>query len=366
MNTSRITGDGLDRAWRVLHDGVTAHAFPGAVAAITLAGELIGLRCFGRFTYDADAPEVTRDTVFDLASLTKPLAGGTMAMLLYQRGLLDLDTPVASIVPEFGNTGSRAELTVRHLLAHSSGLPAYAKLFESARSKSEIIGAACRVPLEAEPGEHTEYSDIGFIVLGEILERLAGEPIDSFSTREVFGPLGMAHTGYRPPPELREHIPPTENDSSFRHRVIQGEVEDENTFGMGGVSAHAGLFAPAADVARFAECMLRGGNGVFRPDTVRLFTSAQLVHTGYARALSWDRVSQPSQSGRYLSASAYGHLGYSGTSLWIDPESALSITLLTNRTWPDRQSQAIKQVRPAFHDAALEGLGLDSASRGVR
>lgn len=348
----------LGGAWRVLHDGVNDRAFPGAVAAITLGTELVVLRAFGRFIYGLDARDITPDTIFDLASLTKPLAAGAMAMLLYDRGLLDLDARVSTLLADFGSDGPRADVSVRHLLAHNSGLPAYERLFERTKSKQELIAAACRVPLEAAPGERTEYSDVGFILLGQILERLAEEPIDSFCTREIFGPLAMTRTGYCPPSELRSQIPPTEHDQTFRHRIIQGEVHDENAAVMGGVSAHAGLFAPATDVASFAQCMLRGGEGLFRPDSVRLFTSPQVVAAGYARALAWDRVSQPSQSGRYLSSSAYGHLGYTGTSLWIDPERELSITLLTNHTWPDRQSHAIKQVRPAFHDAVVEGLGL--------
>lgn len=358
MNTSTNADSALTKAWRTLRDAISERIFPGAVAAITLEGKLIATQAFGRFTYASDSPPVRDDTIFDLASLTKPLTAGAMAMLLYDRGLLELDTLVAAVIPEFGSDGERAEVTLRHLLAHTSGLPAYEKLFERCRDRAGLIVAACDLPLTFPPGERVEYSDIGFIVLGEALERIAGEKIDSFCAREIFGPLGMASTGYRPQQELRALIPPTEEDRDFRHRVIQGEVHDENAHVMGGVSAHAGLFATAADIARFAQCMLRGGEPVFRRDTVRLFTSAQPVHSGYARALAWDRVSQPSQSGRYFSSAAYGHLGYTGTSLWIDPERAMSVTLLTNRTWPDRQSQGIKRVRPAFHDAVVEGLGL--------
>ena len=359
MKTSREadSDSALEPAWQVLRDAIAARAFPGAAAAITLGGESVAVRAVGRFTYDPVSPEISEQTIFDVASLTKVLAGGAMAMLLYERGLLDLEAPVASIVPEFGRDGEREQVTLRHLLAHTSGLPAYEKLFERARSKAETIAAACVLPLESPPGERVVYSDIGFIVLGEALERLAGEPLDSFCAREVFGPLGLSRTGFRPPPEMREAIPPTEDDREFRRRVIRGEVHDENAWVMGGVSAHAGLFAPAEDVARLAECMLRGGSPVFRAETVRLFTAPQPVRSGYARGLAWDRVSQPSQSGRYFSSSSFGHLGFTGTSLWIDPERALTVTLLTNRTWPDRGSQAIKQVRPEFHDAVVQAVG---------
>jgi CubicO group peptidase (beta-lactamase class C family) len=344
----------------VLREGITQRAFPGAAAAITLDGRLLALRGFGRLTYEKDAPEVTGETIFDLASLTKVMAGTSMAMVLYGRGVLDLDATVVAIVPEFGGSGERKSVTILHLLAHTSGLPAYERLFERAHSREEVIAAACRVPLVAAPGDHAEYSDIGFIVLTQILERLADERIDAFCAREILGPLGLARTGYRPPPEWREQIAPTEEDRFFRHRVIQGEVHDENASVMDSVSAHAGLFAPATDVAKFAEWMLAGGEPVVRAHTVGLFTSPQPVKHDYARALGWDLVSPPSQSGRYFSPSAYGHLGYTGTSLWIDPARRLSVTLLTNRTWPDRRSELIKQVRPAFHDAVLDALGFTS------
>ena len=340
--------------------GIAQRAFPGAAIAITTNGHLGISAGFGRLTYADDVPEVTAETIFDLASLTKVIAATPMAMVLYERGELDLDMPVASALPEFGPGDERGEVTVRHLLAHTSGLPAYEKLFERAHSREEMIATACQVDLVAQPGDRVEYSDIGFVVLTAVLERLAGERMDGFCAREIFGPLGMARTGYRPPQEWREQIPPTEDDRTFRHRVIQGEVHDENASVMEGVAAHAGLFAPAADLAKFARCILGGGKPLVRPDTVALFTSPQPVRTGYARALGWDRVSQPSQSGQYFSPSAYGHLGFTGTSLWIDPERDLSVTLLTNRTWPDHSSQAIKQVRPAFHNAVIEALGLTS------
>lgn len=357
MNTRTDEVPGLEKAWRVLRDGIEQRAFPGAAVAVTRASKVIALRGFGRFTYETTAPDVTPETVFDLASLTKVMAAAAMAMVLYERGILDLDAAVSAIVPGFKGA-EKSAVTIRHLLSHTSGLPAYEKLFEKARSRQELIGAACHLPLSAEPGERVEYSDIGFIVLGEVLERLADEPIDTFCAREIFGPLGLARTGYRPPAEWHAHIPPTEDDRTFRHRVIQGEVHDENTAAMGGVSAHAGLFGSASDVARFAEWMQRGGAPILRADTVRLFTSPQPVRSGYARALGWDRVSQPSQSGRYFSASAYGHLGYTGTSLWIDPEREVSVALLTNRTFPNRESQLIKQIRPAFHNSVMEALGV--------
>ena len=242
------------------------------------------------------------------------------------------------------------------LLAHSSGLPAYIKLFQTAHNKDELLQQALHVPLTAAPGTRAEYSDIGFILLGQALEKLSGEPLDQFCQREIFAKLNLAHTCFNPPADLKPTIPPTEDDRTFRHRLIQGEVNDENAFVMGGVAGHAGCFATALDVSVFAQCMLQGGSPLVKKETLEIFTRRQDSPPGTSRALGWDTPSQPSQSGKYFSSRSYGHLGYTGTSLWIDPDRQLSVTLLTNRTWPDRGSQSIKQIRPAFHDAVIESL----------
>ena len=345
------------QAFTVLQQAIAQRAFPGCAVSVLHRGRLVALRGMGRFTYDASSPAVQADTTFDLASVSKVVATTPMAMLLYQRGQLDLETPVVSLLPEFaGDDARRDQVTVRMLLAHSSGLPAYERLFERTHSREELVRAALGTPLTADPGARAEYSDIGFIILGELLARLADEPLHRFCQREIFGPLGMARTCYCPPAAWRPQIPPTVDDRVFRCRVVQGEVHDENAGVMGGVAGHAGVFAPAADLAFFAHALLNGGGPIVRPESLALFTRPQPVPPGTSRALGWDTPSQPSQSGRYLSPSAFGHLGYTGTSLWIDPELQLAITLLTNRTWPDHSNQAIKQVRPKFHDSVVEAL----------
>ncbi|HST12963.1 MAG TPA: serine hydrolase domain-containing protein [Terriglobales bacterium] len=344
-------------AYRVLEQAIADRAFPAASIALTQADKLVALRAFGRYTYDPTSPQPVPETLFDLASLTKVLATTTMAMILYERGLLDLDTPLISIVGEFsGEDPRRDEVTLRMLLAHSSGLPAYEKLFLRAHTRDQLLQAAFSTELANDPGTRAEYSDIGFIVLGVALERLADESLDRFCQREVLGPLGMTHTTFNPAPELRAAIPPTADDKTFRHRIIQGEVQDENASVLGGVAGHAGLFATAQDVALFAHTLLKGGSSILRPETISLFTTRETSPEGTSRALGWDTPSSPSQSGRYFSKYSYGHLGYTGASLWIDPERQLSVTLLTNRTWPDCANQAIKQVRPTFHDAVIEAL----------
>jgi CubicO group peptidase (beta-lactamase class C family) len=255
------------------------------------------------------------------------------------------------------------------LLAHSSGLPAYEKLFLKVHSRNELLSAAFQTQLTADPGTRAEYSDIGFIILSIALERLAEESLDAFCQREIFGPLGMANTTFTPPESLRAKIPPTADErqteaeknttssrSTFRNRIIQGEVQDENAFVLGGAAGHAGLFSVAEDLARFAQMMLNQGAPILHPETIALFTRRESEPAGTTRTLGWDTPSKPSQSGKYFGPRSYGHLGYTGTSLWIDPDRQLSITLLTNRTWPDCSNQAIREIRPKFHDAIIEAL----------
>jgi CubicO group peptidase (beta-lactamase class C family) len=345
-----------------LKDAISARAFPAASIAVTHRNRLAALKSFGHFTTEADSPLVTPKTLFDLASVTKAVATTTMAMILYQRGLLELETPVVGVVPEFMTDASgkpdprRRDVTFRMLLAHSSGLPAYEKLFLKAHSRDDLLRAAFSTSLSTDPGARAEYSDIGFILLAAALERIAAEALDVLCQRELFGPLAMINTTFNPPADTRRQIPPTADDRTFRKKIIQGEVQDENASVLGGVAGHAGLFSTAEDLARFAHAMLHGGRPILRPETVAIFTRRESAPPGTSRALGWDTPSAPSQSGKYFGPHSFGHLGYTGTSLWIDSDRQLSITLLTNRTWPDCANQAIKQVRPKFHDAIMEAL----------
>jgi serine-type D-Ala-D-Ala carboxypeptidase len=372
-------------AFSILREAITQRAFPAASTAVTHKGRLVAVKSFGALGYPGPgAPlltdfggsgggQVSPGTLFDLASLTKPVATTTVAMILYERGQLELDAPIAATLPEFIGGRSdprRRSVTFRHLLAHSSGLPAYEKLFLKAHSRDELLHEAFSTPLTSDPVSHAEYSDIGFIILGVALERIAEESLDAFCQREIFGPLGMSNTAFNPPAAIRRQIPPSADERqepsgsdtavgqsrTFRKRIIQGEVQDENAFVLGGVAGHAGLFGTANDIARYAETMLREGNPILLPDTISLFTHRESSPPGTTRTLGWDTPSTPSQSGKHFGPRSYGHLGYTGTSLWIDPDRQLSITLLTNRTWPDCLNQAIKQVRPKFHDAIVEAL----------
>jgi CubicO group peptidase (beta-lactamase class C family) len=346
-------------AYSVLERAISEQAFPGASFGVLAGGRVLALDGVGAFTYDEPAETVTASTVYDLASLTKVIATTAMAMLLHQSGSLRLDQPLASILPAFAQgeaPGSvRHQVTLRLLLAHASGLPGYVRLFEGVGGREQLLDACLRLPLEYTPGSRAEYSDPGFILLAEALGILAGKELATFCSREVFKPLSMSSSCFRPPADWRMSIPPTEEDLTFRHRIIQGEVQDENCFVLGGIGGHAGLFSNALDPLLYAQCLLEGQR-LFTSETVQLFTTRTGLPPGSSRALGWDTPSQPSSSGRFFSGRSAGHLGYAGTSLWIDFERRLAVVLLTNRTWPHRQSQAIRIVRPAFHDAVMESL----------
>ena len=357
----------LAPARSILEAAVARRAFPGAVSAVGYKGETSFVST-GCLTYEDGSAPVTPDTIYDLASLTKVVATTTAAMILSERGVLALDRPIALYLPDFVDgydtadplQAARGEITVRHLLAHTSGLPAYEQFFLRAREKSHALAEALALPLEASPGEKTIYSDVGFILLGAILERVSQQNLDKFCDLEIFSPLGMSDTRFNPPETFWDRIAPTENDSKFRKRLIRGEVHDENAWVMGGVAGHAGLFGTATDLARFCSMMLAGGKAgnrqILKPETIREFTRPWPAAQGAARALGWDKPSEPASCGRHFSASSYGHLGFTGTSIWIDPEKELFVILLTNRVHPSRTNEAIRQIRPALHDAVVEAV----------
>jgi len=353
---------GFGAVYRVLEEAIQAHAFPGCAFGVFFKGATVLLDALGRFTYEEDAAAVTAQTVFDVASLTKVVATTAAAMLLYQRGQLDLNTPLGALLPGFaaGRVPDEKQVTLSHLLAHNSGLPGYREFYRSISTPAELLRACMELPLEAVPGLRAEYSDPGFILLGKALEAVCGEGLESWTEREIFARLGLAATEFCPAPGLRAGIPPTEIDTTLRKRRIQGEVQDEHAWILGGVAGHAGVFSNVPDLLRFsAEILAAGGGGtaplLFDAATIERFAQRQPPQ-GSSRALGWDTPSAPSSSGRYFSRHSIGHLGYSGCSLWIDLEAALAVVLLTNRTWPDRQSQQIRAVRPAFHDAVREAL----------
>jgi len=361
--------DRFAAVYRVLETAIGERAFPGCAFGVLAGGEVLLQDGLGRFTYDQQSPVVYLDTKYDVASLTKVVATTAAAMLLNQRGLLDLETPVGELLPGFvigrpPGTWAR-HVTVRHLLAHNSGLPGYVEFFRNARTPADVYRACLDLSFEAHPGERVEYSDPGFILLGKALEVVMRDSLSSWARREIFHPLELAATGFNPARYLSASIPPTEEDLAFRQRVIQGEVQDENAWVLNGVAGHAGLFSNVPDLLRFGSEIL----GALRTPAdaeeprPRLFTAAVIERfserqgpAGSSRALGWDTPSEDSSSGRLFSSRSIGHLGFSGCSLWIDLEAEVTVVLLTNRTWPDRKSQAIREVRPAFHDAIRRAL----------
>lgn len=360
-----IFDDRFLKAYCVLEDAIAASAFPGCAFGVLAGGRVALQDARGRFTYEPDSPAVEATTVFDIASVSKVVATTAIAMLLYQRGRLDINTLLGDLLPAF--LAARApddparEIRLRHLLAHSSGLPAYVEFFKEARTPEELLHACLRLNLESRPGERGYYSDPGFILLGKAIENCMGEALNAFARREIFEPLGMAATCFCPSPEVRNAIPPTENDTTFRHRRIQGEVQDENAWVLGGIAGHAGVFSSVPDVLRFAGAILDATGdrpsqaNLFQPTIVEIFGRRE-GPADSSRALGWDTPSANSSSGQYFSQHSIGHLGYSGCSLWIDLDARIAIVLLTNRTWPDRKGQLIRQVRPSFHDAVRQAL----------
>lgn len=354
--------------YRVLGDAISARAFPGCAFGVLADGEVVLQGALGHFTYDEGAPVVSADTVFDVASITKVVSTTAAAMLLYQRGRLDLDLALGDLLPGFvvgrAQGDSARHVTLRHLLAHNSGLPGYAEFFRTAATPAALFRACLQLPLESEPGTRAEYSDPGFILLGKALEVLTREYLAIWVRREVFEPLGLVATCFCPAADRRLLIPATEEDTTFRHRRIQGEVQDENACVLKGAAGHAGLFSNVTDLLRFASEILEAGQKpsseggdlhLFEYATVELFAQRQGPESS-SRALGWDTPSENSTSGRYFSPRSIGHLGFSGCSLWIDRDARVAVAMLTNRTWPDRRCRLIREVWPAFHDAAREAL----------
>ncbi len=350
----------LAEAYAVLERGIADSVFPGAQVAVVHRGRLIASRGFGRQTYDPDSPRVTPNTVYDLASITKVAATTVTAMRLWEQGKLLLDVPVKSYLPEFTG-GLKDSVTVRHLLTHSSGVHWWVDLWNHARDRAEALEYVYRLPLDYAPGDSMIYSDLGLILLGQILETITGKPLDRLADQLVFRPMGMRNTRFNPPQEWLPRIAPTEVGGGLNRGLIHGQVHDENAYFLGGVSAHAGLFSTAEDLAALAQMLLNGGmyrhHRFFSPATVKYWTTRQNLPPGSPRALGWTTpTDEGSSAGDYFSPGSFGHTGFTGTSLWIDPNRKIAVVLLTNRVHPTRERGGIYEVRRAFHNAVMRAL----------
>jgi beta-N-acetylhexosaminidase len=359
--------DRLKPAFELLDRAVADGAFPGGVLAVGLRDQVV-IHPFGKMSVSPKAAAVRADTIYDIASLTKVVVTTTALMMLVQEKRLDLAMPVARLLPEWAANAKsdpdpswRSRVTVQMLMLHDAGLPAHRDFFKEAKGRDAVLARVMAEPLVREPGKQVEYSDLSFILLGEIVQRVSGDALELFAQQEIFKPMGMSETEFNPPKSLRARIAPTEDDTTFRKRLLQGEVHDENAWAMGGVAGHAGLFSTAGDLAAFAQMILNGGSYGYRRlltrATIQEFTAREQISDS-ARALGWDVPTENSSSGHYFSPHSFGHTGFTGTSLWFDPQRGLFVILLTNRVNPTRANEKIRQVRPALHDAVFEALGL--------
>ena len=343
---------------RIVARGIKAGGYPGASVVVGRKGYAVFQKGFGKLGWTTSSPRVSADkSIYDLASLTKVVGTTTAAMVLFDQGRLDLDAPVSTYLPAFSG-GWKDSVTVRQLLTHRSGLPAGRDLWRVARTADEARAAVLATNLECRPGQCYIYSDLGADVLGFVIEAVAGESLDNFLHDKVFEPLGMTDTFFRPADSLTYRIAPTEI-APPRGYPLRGQVHDENAYALGGVAGHAGLFSTAADLSIFAQMMLNGGeyNGVriLSDTTVALFTR----RAAGTRALGWDTADGDGGSGKFLDSRSYGHTGYTGTSIWIDPERQMFVLLLTNRVHAARArrpAKVISDVRADLADAAAAAV----------
>ena len=354
-----LTAQSTGRVDDAVRAGIERGIYPGAVVIIGRRDSLLCARGYGHFTWDPRSPVPTPDsTIWDLASITKIVSTMSAAMRLVDEGKLDLEAPVSKYLPRFTG-GLKGRVTVRMLLDHTSGLKSYVPIYQTARSRSKAVSLLYAQPLLRTPGDSAVYSDLNALLLALVVENVAGTSIDHFAIREIFRPLGMEQTMFKPPKNLRKRSAPS---GLWRGQPVAGEVNDQNAVVFGGVAGHAGLFSTAADLARYAQVWLRGGIGA-NGRWVRFQTMARFLSRGTntgSRLLGWDTrervIGEPSVFGDLTSDATYGHTGFTGTLLWIDPPRDLFLVFLTNRAFDPRIPDSIKElktVRAAVSDAAI-------------
>ncbi len=367
----------LERAFAVVAERTGGPQVPGAVAAVGRGGTGVGPRAFGWAVYAPEGERVAAapDTLFDLASLTKVVGTATAVWLLIEDGRVSLGDRFADLLPAFAPVpggepaGWRREVTLRHLLTHTAGLPAGRALAQVPGGRAERLAATAATPLEARPGERCVYSDLGFILLGWLVEEISGETEDAFCRRRVFAPLGMVSTGWCPAPELAQSAAATEWVQADGHAgYLRGRVHDENARSLAGLAGHAGLFAPAADMAVFADTLCAGGIGgapgrpperLLSAAAVRRFGTAVVIGEESSRTLGWQAPGRAGVLyGDLWTDRAFGHTGFTGTSLWIDPGQDVWMVLLTNAVHMGRAVglPAMGRLRTYFHNAVMAAL----------
>jgi CubicO group peptidase (beta-lactamase class C family) len=364
--------DRTDPIVRILLEGIQAQVFPGAVLFVRHQGQVRFHQAVGLTSGLPDSHPVQAQTIYDLASLTKPLATASAVLLLVQDGLLDLTMPINALLKETKGF-PLGQVALKDVLCHQSGLPAWRPFYQSfppslpseAPSRQERVKAfldlILKESVEALSPPKSIYSDLGYMVLGFVVERITNQTLADFCRSRIFDPLQASPLGYRGQTSNKEmgsqieEYAPTEQDP-WRGRLLQGEVHDENAAALGGVAGHAGLFGTAQAVGHMTKALLDSlldKPSIFQQELVRQFVKAQ---PGTSWGLGWDTPSQPSSSGQWFSPESFGHLGFTGTSIWIDPVRELEVIFLSNRVHPTRDNQAIKTFRPQLHDAIIQGL----------
>lgn len=354
-----------------LEEGVAAHVFPGGQLLVAKSGIVVYDKAFGNYTYDANSEKVTKYTLYDLASLTKVVATTPAIMKLYEMRKLDINDKVSGYIPEFANNG-KEDITIANLLLHNSGLKAWIPFYQTCSGKEDILNTIYNISLDYTPETKTVYSDLNAVLLGEIVERVSGKNLEEFCKEHIFEPLGMENTTFRLDDKKKTLCAPTENDSYWRMKQLQGEAHDECAYLMGGISGNAGLFSTSEDIYNYMDMMIHKGEyfnpytrglkeeTMFDSATVELFTAKyQSYNYDNTRAFGWDTKpaatrSTRSQCGEMISENCFGHTGYTGTSVWYDKDRDLLIIFLTNRVYPTRDNSAMKDFRPDLHNMIVE------------
>lgn len=342
---------------KIIEDAIKERAFPGCQLIAVKDGEIILNRNYGDMDYLGRFSKVTDSTIYDIASLTKVVGTTAAIMKLVESEIISLDDKVTKYIPEFASHG-KDRITIRNLLLHNSGLPAWQKFYLTCTTAKEVIDSIYNSRLIYPVGDSIVYSDFGFIVLGKIIEKVTGLSLDEYLRREFFEPLEMQNTMFNPPENILHRVAPTEDDTVWRKKLVHGTVHDETATLLGGVAGHAGIFSNALDLAKFTQMILSGGSYAgfqyLKPETIKLFTERKAP--SQKRGLGWDFKSMNgySSAGNLFSSKSFGHTGFTGTSIWVDPEKNTFVIFLTNRVHPTRSNNKIQKVRPILHDAIME------------
>ena len=350
-------------SWKIIDLAIEKKIFPGAQIMVLKDNKILANKNFGKFTYSEDSKIVNKNTIFDIASLTKVVATTPVVMTLIKKKILNLEHEVNQFYPSF-NGKWKENVTIRHLLNHTSGIKSYSQFFNNVEynNKGSIINVILNEELKFEPGTATEYSDLGMILLMDICEKVSGLKFDKMVQNWVLKPIEMNNTFFNPDISKLMNIPPTEIDSVYRKKIIKGIVHDENAYHMGGISGHSGLFSNAYDIAKYAQTTLNlgiyNGKRVFDKRLVKKFTKGTNISSKFPFILGWDTPSKDGKSnaGDLFSDYSFGHLGFTGTSLWIDAKNNIVIVFLSNRTYPTRNKKGIYNVRRSFHNEVMNTI----------